>query len=529
MKGMRTLLFAIVMSIALPMLAQTRGVAADAIPGDGVMCYYRLALPVTLTAYQNDFQSDYGNVLRFWRGCEEFANRLFVPLGVCFDVVEDNRLVMTEYNLIDDNAYNATAFGTELTNAAVGVTGYDVGLWVHYRDGGEENSGLSAGNGAYNILTKGSGYAKADKWVVVHELGHMFGADSHTSQGEGSIMDNEGEYFSYPSIKLIRKALVADAARSAYVSKLVSNTAPVFDDSVMKEEYSIPQGACMAIPVQAIDENPVAFSAIGCSSTSVGDINGEWGVLPHFRSLPPQSGNTIDYRPQYKADSYYDDCYYIIEGTDIPSMSAGLYSIAFLVNNMPASMDYEYLLDNPFYSYYAVWDAVVRVVGGTPFKASISPAKDTYSAGEEIAVSWGVNSNYFTKDSRLRITMSTNYGKTFDYTLAESVPVLDGSCEVVLPEVNVGSIDVDFVTAIRSMRGGIIRVEEIGGVAYTLTTLTPENGGGFTVVGGVTATVEELKDESAGLKIIYDLQGRRIDKIILPGVYIVNGKKMIVK
>ena len=87
----------------------------------------------------------------------------------------------------------------------------------------------------------------------------------------------------------------------------------------------------------------------------------------------------------------------------------------------------------------------------------------------------------------MRITMSPNYGRSFDYVLAESVAATDGSCAVVLPNVNVGAVDVDFVTAVRSMRGGIIKVEEIGGVAYTLTTLSPENGGGFTVTGGGSA------------------------------------------
>ena len=147
-------------------------------------------------------------------------------------------------------------------------------------------------------------------------------------------------------------------------------------------------------------------------------------------------------------------------------------------------MEYDYLVSNPFYSNYAVWDATVQIVSGTPFNASMSPAKNSYSAGEQVTVSWGVNSNYFTADSRLRITMSTDYGKTFGYVLADNVPALDGSKAVTLPDINVGNINVDFKTATRSMRGGIIRVEEIGGVAYTLTALSPENGGGFNITGG---------------------------------------------
>ena len=466
--------------------AQTRGVAQNAIPGDNNLRYYRLALPVTVSAFEQDLGSDYDNVLNFWRECEDYANRMFVPLGICFDVVEDSRLVMSQPNMIDDNIYNVS-FGTELTDEAVGSDAYDVGMWIHHRGEYDENTGLSIGNGAYNASTKSNGYAKTDKWVVAHELGHMFGADFHTSQGEGSLMDNEGEFFSYPSILLIREESVNHGVSGTYTYKSVTNSAPVFDAAVMKDTYRIPQGACISIPVSATDEHAVTYSAIGCSSADINDVNGEDGMVPYFRSLAPQRTAIIDYSPKYRADIYDEEFYFVTEGTDVPSMSAGTYPIAFLANDMPEATGYDYLAANPFYSNYSVWDATVQIVGGTAFNASLTPQKNSYSAGETVTVKWGVNTNYFTKESCVRITMSANYGKSFDYVLAESVPATDGSCAVVLPNVNVGSVDVDFVTATRPMRGGIIKVEEIGGVAYTLTTLSPENGGGFTVTGGSSA------------------------------------------
>ena len=102
--------------------------------------------------------------------------------------------------------------------------------------------------------------------------------------------------------------------------------------------------------------------------------------------------------------------------------------------------------------------------------------------------------------------MSADYGKTFPYVLAESVLATDGSCSVALPNITVGNVDVDFVTATRSMRGGIIRIEEIGGVAYTLTTLSPENGGGFNVSGGsvvpVTYTVAATAEPAFGGSVL---------------------------
>ncbi len=466
----------------------TRASVSDVIPGDNTLRYYRLAIPVTRSAFVEDLDGDYNNVIQFWRECEDFVNKMFAPLGFCFNVVEDQSLVKSDYFPNEDSdafIYTLQANGTTNTNDLIGADSYDVGMWVHHRDITAENSGLSAEGGVYSNSAKGSGYSKVDKWVVAHELGHMFGAP-HTTTGEGSLMDSGGDdFFSFPSIKKIRDLAVEKGTGCANKAIKVNNNAPVFVNANMNDVYKIPQGSCMAIPVYVNDADGdiLAFSAIGCSSSTVGDIV-EGGYMPHFASSIPQTGNVIDYRPEFSADIFYDDFYYGKDGTDIPAMDAGSYSIAILVNDVPASMEFDYLTSNPFYSNYAVWDATIQIVGGTAFKASMSPTKDFYSAGEPVTIKWGVNNNYFKADSRLRIKMSTDYGKTFGYVLADDVPALDGSKIVILPNVNVGNIDVDFKTAIRSMRGGIIRVEEIGGVAYTLTTLSPENGGGFNITGG---------------------------------------------
>ncbi len=468
--------------------ANVRSAASNSIPSDNTLRYYRLAIPVTHSAYVEDLNEDYNNVLQFWRECEDFVNEMFAPLGFCFNVIEDQRLIKSDYFPNEDSEsfiYTLQSNGTSNTNDLIGEDSYDVSMWVHHREVELDNSGLSAEGGVYSSIAKGSGYSKTDKWVVAHELGHMFGAP-HTTTGEGSLMDSGGDdFFSYPSIKKIRELAVEKGAGSANNAIKVSNNAPVFINESMNDFYKIPQGACMAIPVYVndADNDILTYSAIGCSSSTVGNIV-EGGVMPHFASVIPQKNNIIDYRPKFTADIFYDDFYYEQDGTNIPAMNAGSYNIAILVNDVPASTEYDYLTANPFYSDYAVWDATVQIVGGTAFNASMSPAKDCYSAGEQVTIIWGVNNNYFTADSRLRITMSTDYGKTFNYILADNVPALDGNKVVTLPNVNVENIDVDFKTATRSMRGGIIRVEEVGGVAYTLTTLSPENGGGFNINGG---------------------------------------------
>ena len=547
MKRRILILFALAFLAKVSVVANdARQVVPDAIPGDGVLRYYRLALPITRSAFEQDMEEDLETVYDFWRECETFVNQMFIPLGFCFDVVEDSRLVMTDYNLIDENIYNATSFGTELLDEAIGASAYDVGMWVTYRSLFEDNSGLSVLGGAYAPRTKGSGYAKTDKWVVAHEIGHLFGA-VHTPLGEGSLMDTGGEFFSYPSIRQIRSmccernaAYYADEARTTLVGEAqggnytygveVDNASPQLSAEGMSTEYRIPQGACLAIAIRAADTDPLSYAAIGCNASTVGNmIEGNEDL--RLASLAPQRGDVLHYHPLYTADIYDEGYYYVVAGTDLPLMDPGTYALSILVNDVPStSWDYASLCVTPFYSQYAVWETRVEIVPGKPFNASLSPAKTSYKAGEQVQVSWGVNDNYFDKDSRLCISLSRDYGRTFDYVLADSVPALDGHYTVTLPNVNIGEVDVDFSTAVHTMRGGIIKVSEIGGAAYTLTTLSPEELSNFVVTGGVDPDDTSLVPipVEGTTDCLYDLQGR---KVLLPlkGIYIQRGKKVVVK
>ena len=62
---------------------------------------------------------------------------------------------------------------------------------------------------------------------------------------------------------------------------------------------------------------------------------------------------------------------------------------------------------------------------------------------------------------------------------------------------------------------------QVGRTIY-LTSLT------ITKTGDETG-INEVKGENGKAKVIYDLTGRRVDAITTPGIYIVNGKKTLVK
>lgn len=522
----------------------------ETIPGDNVLRFYRMAIPVTYTAYEEDFGHDYEKALLFWTETEAYLNRIYVPLGFCFDVIKDKRLVMTEHNMIDENVFNAPAFGTELLNQIIGTSAYDIGMWVTHREDYEENSGLSIENGAYMPSTKASGYAKTDKWVVAHEVGHLLGAN-HTPGGEGSLMDNIGDFLSYPSIKRIRTACIqknaayySDETRTQlqgtdnggnYVYGIkVNNSAPEFVQERMSKTYSIPQGSNLSITVHATDEeqNRLEYMSIGCSTGNADNVSEE-DEAPHFASKAPQTHNVIEYRTQYSADVFYDDFFYPVYGTEVASMTPGDYSISILVRDIPETDEWTSttMKTNPFYSNYTVWGAKIRIVPGTEFSASLSPKKNEYNAGETVTVKWGVNNALFTSESKVRITMSADYGKTYGYVLAEDIPAQNGQASIKLPYANVGNIDVDFITATRQMRGGIIRIEEKDGIAFTLTTDSPEKGGGFTIVGAEETDIRSLLPTPANTEDIFDLHGRKVSRpdTICPGLYITKGKVVFIK
>ena len=60
-------------------------------------------------------------------------------------------------------------------------------------------------------------------------------------------------------------------------------------------------------------------------------------------------------------------------------------------------------------------------------------------------------------------------------------------------------------------------------------TSTMQNSAGFRFSFGGTTAIEEVETESENVKAIYDLTGRKLSEITKPGIYIIDGKKVLVK
>ena len=483
-------------------------VTGDFIKGDGVLRFYRLALPITLSSYQNDFGSNATQVYAFWQEAETFLNKLYIPLGICFEVIEDARLIVSERNDIDENPLNnAAAYGTEFTNGLIGESAYDIGLWIAHFEVGAEETGRTQTSGVYLKAGKGNGVSEKNLTTIAHELGHFFGAhhadinpfQTESADGASSLMSSSGltrDFFSVASLRTIRSEMVsnnrsfyADAARTQlvgsdggnnYVYGVVPGTssAPMITETGMKTSYRIPKGACFAMPIPATDANgdrlTYAFQQY------------ENGAV--FHAYAPQENSVVDFRPKYTLEQNDENFFMKTGGTDIPSMEAGTYNFAAVVNDLPAAsnMTLAAMQSNPFYSHYDAFQTQVTIVDGKPFTVSLSPNEASYAAGDKVTVTWGVNSNYF-DTQKVNILLSDDYGKTFKYTLAENVDATIGSCQVTMPDLNLTTVREQFGNYKTNVRPGIIRVEVVNDIAYSLSWTNPASAtaeGGFLVTSG---------------------------------------------
>ncbi len=77
--------------------------------------------------------------------------------------------------------------------------------------------------------------------------------------------------------------------------------------------------------------------------------------------------------------------------------------------------------------------------------------------------------------------------------------------------------------------GGYFKVENVGGVNYPFCDAAISAAAVWSLEEVGSTSIENVKGENGNVEGIYDLSGRKFEQVTAPGLYIINGKKVLVK
>ncbi len=453
---------------------------------------YRLALPVSYNFYNKFFKSD-EEVEAFWDKTEQYLNKVYNrDLGIYFKVVKDRKLIAREESIMPAHLSQSSIINTwgpiEL-DKMIGKEAYDIGLWLAIGNGA--NQGLAILGGAYKGYSKASAVVRVlNESVIAHELGHMFGA-KHTwigdtdeslrvERGEGqSIMTHIGysEFFSVVTIADIfsylhfypyatdpeKKHIIDPYSLSTQFNldvagikkkynivyaEEINKSAPIIDVSKLKQTYRVPKGTFfnLEIPVKnSSDDMLYAANAIKERDTE-------------FFTMKSNNTGKVDFQEVYSfAGGLEPGCE--------PTMKAGTYPFRLAVSSFTEN-------SVPMYDTH---DIELEVVEAQPFVIRTKLGQGIVPFGRKVKLRWTADRRFFKNDSKVRISMSDDYGKTYPYILAEEAEN-NGQCDIVLPYIETKQVSGIYEKPVNPC---IIKVEELGGIAYALTDYAPRHYGEF--------------------------------------------------
>ena len=476
---------------------------------DGVFRHYRLALPVDYSIYNSKyFNRDVNKVKAFWYATIAFVNELYRnDVGVDFTLVDDEALIFTttENQLFGrgSRANDVVNDGTITLNKHYDPKKYD--LAVILTDYREKYNGLAAVYSAYEQHNKANAAARPVKpSTIAHEIGHMFGADhtfsnggqysSKTEIGSGqSIMSYGHEYprdfFSLISLETIRRflgnsmAYYADEARTQEAGKRVEGTGsnlvygvksnnqpPVLDRSHLKKEYVIPKDTYFQFYLTGKDAENDTITYIAHQADR------------RFHSTS-SNARFMTYKGKTNGNIRFETTWFEQErNTFVPiAATSPLNYTPGTFTFWLAAADHN-RADRNHVVKYDVEEVKVKIAEGKPFEIQNFDngsweQNRTYNGGQMLTLHWQVDENIFGKDSKVRILLSDDSGKTYKYILKETADN-NGTCDVILPNINIGTTHGHF----GKQRGqGVIKIEVIDGLAFALSCTKPYHVGGFMI------------------------------------------------
>jgi hypothetical protein len=437
---------------------------------------FRLAVCISSEIFNRTFNKDRNAVYQYWDELERYLIDVYGrDCGMRFDLIRDDKLILEENPL-------SLKEGTKLINYLIGSDRYDLGIVIKPQVGGMGGQGVLGG--VFSMHTKGDAWAIERYSTVAHELGHLMGANhTHekydakiTEHGSGFSIMSYGEprtFFSLFTVKEIRSSLSSlgyytDKSRQTYVAGLadtknapyvvpLSGEKPQLDRDAIRHEYVVTRGTRYQfyIPVKNKDTHDFQYNA---HSFDVGIPGHQLNLIQ--RLYDPSTENVVMFHPHYNKP---------FPSNDELTLNVRPYSDEYK-NGL-----YTYCLSAFNHGYHDATLVKLRIVDGERFAITRTNLDadlfDRVTPGKsKINISWTPCRQLYGDDSKVRILLSTDFGKTFKYVLADEVPNT-GTWSGVFPYVQIGKVFSD--DAYIDVRGGVLKIEVIGEAAYALSAEVP--------------------------------------------------------
>lgn len=379
---------------------------------------------------------------------------------------------------------------TTLTNV-IGESNYDIGH-MFGASGGGGNAGCIGcicvnGSKGKGITSPADAIPQGDNFdidYVAHEVGHQLGGNhtfSHGNEGSGvnkevgsgiTIMGYAGitsQDVAPHSIDIFHQASISQIqanlnTKTCPVTQSISgtNATPVITPIA---DFTIPRSTPFALTGIATDADGDALtycweqndnaSSTQTGTSSVASITKATG--PNWLSFLPTSSPTRLF-PRLSTILAGQNVTGPLPGGDAGANIEALSSVARTLNfRLTVRDNAPYSSSNPEVG-QTTFDDVVVTVNGTagPFAVTAPNTAITWAPGSTQTITWSVNSTNLSpiNCANVKITMSTDSGKTFPHVLAETTPN-DGSQSVVMPSI--------------ATKGARVKIEAIGNIFFDIS------------------------------------------------------------